>query len=187
MFGLLLTTFHPGRLTSVHLWDTLTQWRICSGHQMNPMSYLHVLLTRGILSFSLLNILEYTWFCFRLAWFCCFSIRIWDTRVAPNKANQLTVAGAHLSDVNVISWNKKEPFLVSGGDDGFLHIWDLRQFKVPKLFSYFLYSVMIGNIYFVLPVTGWCFSCNIQASHWASDDCWMAPHWTKCVCIRGIW
>lgn len=66
---------------------------------------------------------------FKIYVFSVCSIRIWDTRVAPNKANQLTVAGAHLSDVNVISWNKKEPFIVSGGDDGFLHIWDLRQFK----------------------------------------------------------
>lgn len=65
------------------------------------------------------------------------SVRIWDTRVAPNKANQLTVEGAHLSDINVISWNKKEPFIISGGDDGFLHIWDLRQFKAGSAVATF--------------------------------------------------
>jgi len=41
----------------------------------------------------------------------------------------LTVSDAHTSDINVISWNAKEShFMVSGGDDGLLHIWDLRQF-----------------------------------------------------------
>lgn len=44
----------------------------------------------------------------------------------------LTCENAHQSDVNVISWNRTEPFVASGGDDGFLHIWDLRQFQTKK-------------------------------------------------------
>lgn len=44
----------------------------------------------------------------------------------------LTCPDAHDSDVNVLSWNRNEPFLASGGDDGLLHIWDLRQFQSGK-------------------------------------------------------
>nr|XP_010945192.1 glutamate-rich WD repeat-containing protein 1 [Camelus bactrianus] len=57
------------------------------------------------------------------------SIRIWDIRAAPSKACMLTTATAHDGDANVISWSHREPFLLSGGDDGALKVWDLRQFK----------------------------------------------------------
>ncbi|XP_059475367.1 glutamate-rich WD repeat-containing protein 1 [Neocloeon triangulifer] len=57
------------------------------------------------------------------------SIKIWDTRAAPSKACKLTVTKAHDGDVNVINWNRNEAMIVSGGDDGKVKVWDLRQLK----------------------------------------------------------
>ncbi|BES98934.1 Glutamate-rich WD repeat-containing protein [Nesidiocoris tenuis] len=57
------------------------------------------------------------------------SLKIWDTREEPSSACKLTIENAHSSDVNVISWNKREPLVASGGDEGTIKIWDLRQFK----------------------------------------------------------
>lgn len=57
------------------------------------------------------------------------SVRVWDVRLKSRKS-VITVDKAHPTDVNVISWNKKTGYLLlSGGDEGGLNVWDLRNFK----------------------------------------------------------
>lgn len=57
------------------------------------------------------------------------SVRVWDTRV-KDRRNVLGINGAHAQDVNVISWNRLTNYLlVSGGDEGELKVWDLRNLK----------------------------------------------------------
>lgn len=68
------------------------------------------------------------------------SLRIWDVRSAPSAACKITISNAHESDVNVISWNGHEQhFIVSGGDDGVIKVWDLRQYKVCDSVDYYCY------------------------------------------------
>lgn len=58
------------------------------------------------------------------------SIRLWDTRSPPTQACVCAVENAHESDVNVISWNKFDPLLLSGGDDALLNVWSLKTIQV---------------------------------------------------------
>ncbi len=62
-------------------------------------------------------------------------IFVWDKR--QRTAPMLRVL-AHDSDVNVISWNRMTSYmLASGGDDGTLRIWDLRNFQPTEFVAHF--------------------------------------------------
>uniref|UniRef100_A0A1I7ZFL4 Glutamate-rich WD repeat-containing protein 1 n=1 Tax=Steinernema glaseri TaxID=37863 RepID=A0A1I7ZFL4_9BILA len=54
------------------------------------------------------------------------TVRLWDTRMSAADACVCTVENAHQSDVNVLSWNDKEPLIATGGDDALLNIWSLK-------------------------------------------------------------
>jgi ribosome assembly protein RRB1 len=56
-------------------------------------------------------------------------VAIYDTR-APDRAMLRHCAHDNKSDVNVMSWNRLvSNLLATGGDDGTLNVWDLRQFS----------------------------------------------------------
>ncbi|KRX48983.1 Glutamate-rich WD repeat-containing protein 1 [Trichinella murrelli] len=57
------------------------------------------------------------------------SILVWDCRMAPKDACVFGIPEAHRKDVNVISVHRTEPWLVSGGDDGLLKVWDFRRIQ----------------------------------------------------------
>lgn len=54
------------------------------------------------------------------------TLRFCDIRENNRKKNHTTI-DAHETDVNVLSWNRKEPtLLVTGCDDGSFRVWDKR-------------------------------------------------------------
>lgn len=60
------------------------------------------------------------------------SIRIWDVRV-KSRRSALAIEEAHAQDVNVISWNHGTQYLLlSGGDEGALNVWDMRNFQAKQ-------------------------------------------------------
>jgi ribosome assembly protein RRB1 len=57
------------------------------------------------------------------------TIQIWDVRI-KGKKSAAGIDRAHQADVNVISWNKLTAYLLlSGGDEGGIKAWDLRNIK----------------------------------------------------------
>mmetsp|Transcript_14499 Transcript_14499/g.36672 ORF Transcript_14499/g.36672 Transcript_14499/m.36672 type:complete len:448 (-) Transcript_14499:31-1374(-) len=62
-------------------------------------------------------------------------IFVWDKR--QSNSPMLKVQ-AHDADVNVVSWNRSTTYmLASGGDDGVLRIWDLRNFTATDFVAHF--------------------------------------------------
>jgi len=77
------------------------------------------------------------------------SIQFCDTRVGQKNKSQISIDGAHSSDVNVLSWSPTNPrLLASGGDDGYFKVWDLRHIKKGCLNEILWHSEAITSIAF---------------------------------------
>lgn len=67
------------------------------------------------------------------------SIRLWDSRISGKEACVCVVEDSHSSDINVLSWNKYEPLIVTGGDDANLKVWSLRMLQHKQSLAEFKY------------------------------------------------
>lgn len=57
------------------------------------------------------------------------SVQVWDVR-SKGRRSVAGIDKAHDTDVNVISWNRRTSYLLlSGGDEGGIKVWDLRNVK----------------------------------------------------------
>ena len=95
-------------------------------------------------------------------------IRVYDTR--DSSKAQLTI-DAHTSDVNVLSWNALTSYMMaSGGDDGFLRVWDLRALE----------TYVASFSYHQKPICGlqWC---PHESSMLATSS--EVRKWSQCVCV----
>uniref|UniRef100_A0A0K0FY56 Glutamate-rich WD repeat-containing protein 1 n=1 Tax=Strongyloides venezuelensis TaxID=75913 RepID=A0A0K0FY56_STRVS len=67
------------------------------------------------------------------------SIKLWDSRISGKDACVCTVEDCHGSDINVLSWNKFEPLIVTGGDDANIKVWSLRMLHHKQSVAEFKY------------------------------------------------
>lgn len=93
----------------------------------------------------------------------------------PQQSRAMLSVAAHDSDVNVISWNHATAYmLASGGDDGCLRVWDLRNFKDGAAVANFAYHRWAGV------VAGWLAGGRWLACRRLRQPCRSAAHPAAC-------